>query len=86
MNTVKKYENPNDEAKDNVKPVEAAEYERVEDRIRVESSGEVPTDPNGGNIVHIVNNVPDGEGGVKTIVHGPMPRGEWAEYARKKGL
>lgn len=65
---------------------ERGEYETVEDRIRVESNGETVNDPNGGMIVYIQNAVPDDKGGVKEVVHGPMPRGEWAKYAAEKGL
>lgn len=49
------------------------------------ASGEVPNDPFEGQISHRVQYV-DSAGNVGEKVHGPMPRSEWAEYARKNNL
>jgi hypothetical protein len=65
---------------------EKVDYKDVHERLKVEGSGETANDPNGGMITYIQNNIPDGQGGIKEIVHGPMPRAEWNEYSRKKGI
>lgn len=63
-----------------------ADYESATDRLKYEANGETANDPEGGYITYIQNNVPDGQGGIKEIVHGPMPRSEWAAYSKEKGL
>lgn len=50
-----------------------------------QASGEIDNSKTESNIVHRVQ-VPDGQGGIKDVQHGPMPVSEWPDYQRENGL
>lgn len=73
---------PND-TKDNT--TDNTSNESPQDILARSTNGEIPNDPDEGYIVHRVQYV-DNEGTTRTREHGPMPRGEWADYQREHNL
>lgn len=56
-----------------------------QEQIGDAANGEIANDPNSGNIVW-KGMVPDGNGGLKEVQHGPMSREEWKKFETEKGL
>lgn len=53
------------------------------------NTGEFRTKPEKGEdetLIVMHQQVPDGQGGVATKVHGPMLRGDWADYEKEHKL